>query len=80
LFPPELVCDAAQARWPWAAQIADVRRRIHIAIGVVEVEPVVLVRRQRRAQAYDPGVVDMIEWAVVRRTGRGSRGSVLRIE
>ena len=45
---------------------ADVGCRVHVAVGVIEIEPVVLVRHQLRAQAEYPAVIHMIERAVQR--------------
>jgi hypothetical protein len=45
---------------------ADVGRRIHIAIGVIEIDPIALIGRQHRAQAHHPAVIDMIDRALIR--------------
>ena len=49
-----------------AVVIADVGCRIHIAIGVIEIEPIVFIRQQHRAKAHNPAVINMVERAFVR--------------
>ena len=53
---------------------ADVVCHVHIAVGVVEIEPVVLVREQLGAKAHDPRMIDVIERTEV---GRGVAREVL---
>ena len=52
-----------------AIQVADVGGRIHIAIGVIEIDPIVLIRRNHRAKAHHPAEIDMVERAIIRDTG-----------
>ena len=51
--------------------IAAVGCRVHVAVGVIEIKPVVLVRHQVRAQAQNTAVIDVIQGAAS--SGRGAR-------
>ena len=57
-----------------AGIVADVGRRIDIAVGVVEIKPVVLIPRQRCTHAEHPAVVDMFE-----RSGCGGGACVVGV-
>ena len=60
-----------------AVVVADVGRRIHIAVGVVEIESVVLVGQQHRAQAGHPAVIHVVEGALVGIVAGCNRGLVV---
>src|ERR1035441_5357012 len=46
---------------------ADVVRHVYVVIGIIEIEPVAVVREQLGPKAHHPRMIDMIEGAKVRR-------------
>ncbi len=66
--------DGAARHGAGCALEADVVCHVHVAVGVVDIEPVAIVREQLGAKANDPRMIDMIERTEV---GRGVAREVL---